>query len=82
MLLNLYAASEERRVERRRRAMELLSAVGLAERTNHRQCSFPVENSREWLWLCLASRPKFVLADEPTANLDSIPPRTFGQWLN
>jgi putative ABC transport system ATP-binding protein len=58
--------------ERRRRAGELLDEVGLAELGAKR----PLEMSggqqqRVAVARAIASRPRVVLADEPTANLDS-----------
>jgi putative ABC transport system ATP-binding protein len=60
------------REERRSRAMELLSAVGLEERADSRPSKMSGgQQQRVAVARALASKPKFVLADEPTANLDS-----------
>ena len=60
------------REERRARAMELLSAVGLEERADSRPSKMSGgQQQRVAVARALASKPKFVLADEPTANLDS-----------
>ena len=69
MIMLLQGTEEKNRVER---TNELLNQVGLYEMRNRRPSQLSGgQQQRVAVARALASKPKFILADEPTANLDT-----------
>ena len=59
--------------ERNNRVKELLTEVGLADKMDKRPANLSGgQQQRIAVARALATKPQFILADEPTANLDSV----------
>ncbi len=58
--------------DREQRAMEILQTVDIADKRDHKPGQLSGgQQQRVAVARALASRPKYIIADEPTANLDS-----------
>lgn len=79
---NVLLAGADAGASTRQRARELLTRFGMADRLTHRPSELSTgERQRVALARALLNRPKLVLADEPTGNLDSDNAETVLQYL-
>ena len=60
------------KAERNERALELLELIGMSDKRDKKPMELSGgQQQRVAVARALAAKPKFILADEPTANLDS-----------